>query len=327
MAHNLATTNGKTATAFYGEMPWHQLGTRLDAPATAAEAISAAGLDFGVELAELQTIDGIPVSQKRAVLRTDSSEVIGVVGTGYVPVQNRECFGFLDAIVSEGNLRYHTAGALGKGERIWLLAKLPTQIQVKGSDDMVDKFLLLSNTHDGSSALRVYFTPIRVVCQNTLTMAETRARGQGLAILHRGNLPSKIREAQRVLGLAEQFYDDAATKIDCLAGYYPSTEQLKTFFESLYPDPANSENRRAKNVREKLFGLFESGVGQDIPEVRGTAWAAFNSVTEYVDHWRSSRGSDSFDRASRRLESSWFGSGAKLKTRAWNLALEMTAAN
>lgn len=327
MAHNLATTNGRAAMAFYGETPWHELGTSLDAPATAAEAISAAGLDYEVELNGLETLDGIPVPQRRAVVRTDSNDVIGIVGNGYVPVQNRECFGFLDAVVAEGGIRYHTAGALGRGERIWLLAKLPDQIRIKDSDDVVDKFLLLSNTHDGSSALRVFFTPIRVVCQNTLSMAEVRSHGQGISILHRGDLTSKIREAQRVLGLAEQFYDDAGAKIDRLASFYPTSEQLKSFFEILYPDPVHSENRRAKNVREKLAGLFESGVGQDMPEVHGTAWAAFNAVTEYVDHLRSTRGADSLQRASRRLESSWFGSGAKLKARAWNLALGMTAAN
>ncbi len=323
MAHNLATTNGRTAMAFYGETPWHDLGTRLDEPATAAEAISAAGLDYDVELTSIITTDGIPVPQKRAVVRTDSSDVIGVVGNGYVPVQNRECFGFLDAIVAEGGLRYHTAGALGRGERIWLLAKLPEQIRVKNSVDVVDKFLLLSNTHDGTAALRVFFTPIRVVCQNTLNMAEVRGRSDGISILHRGDLVSKIREAQRVLGLAEQFYDDAAAKIDHLANVYPTSEQLKNFFESLYPDPILSENRRAKNVRDKLFNLFESGMGQDMPEVKHTAWAAFNAVTEYVDHLRPSRGRDDRERSGRRLDSAWFGSGAKLKARAWNLALTM----
>ena len=327
MAHNLAETNGRTAMAYYGEAPWHRLGTELASPATAADAIEAAGLGYDVELTGLETVDGIPVPQGRAVVRTDSNEVIGVVGNVYVPMQNRECFGFLDAIVAEGGLRYHTAGALGQGERIWLLAKLPDQIRVLNSEDVVDKFLLLSNTHDGSAALRVYFTPIRVVCQNTLNMAEARARGQGISILHKGDLASKIREAQRVLGLAERFYDDAAAKIDLLAGFHPSEEQLTTYFETLYPDPANSENRRAKNIRQKMLELFEKGIGQDMPEIRGTAWAAFNAVTEYVDHVRPTRGASEQVRDSKRLDSAWFGSGAKLKSQAWEIAVQLAAAN
>src|SRR5262245_16319483 len=151
-------------------------------------------------------------------------------------MQNRECFRFLDQVVAEGGLRYHTAGALGRGERVWLLAKLPGQVRVKNSDDIVDKFLLLSNSHDGSASLRVFFTPIRVVCQNTLNMAEARSNGQGISILHKGDLAGKIREAQQVLGLATRFYDDAEAKIDMLAGSYPSETQLQNYFKALYPD-------------------------------------------------------------------------------------------
>ena len=115
MAHNLATTNGTTAIAYYGESPWHGLGTRLENPATAAEAITAAGLDYEVRLASLVTGNGVPVPQRKAVVRSDSQQVLGVVGNSYVPIQNRECFGFLDAVVADGGLRYHTAGALGPG--------------------------------------------------------------------------------------------------------------------------------------------------------------------------------------------------------------------
>ena len=279
MTHELATTNGRTTLAYFGDVPWHGLGRKLDEPATAEAAIVAAGLDYEVQLTSLLTIDGIPVAQRKAVVRSDTDDVIGVVGNNYVPIQNRQCFGFLDAVVSEGRLKYHTAGALGLGERVWMLAKLPSQIRVKNGDDLVDKFLLLSNTHDGSSALRVFFTPIRVVCQNTLSRAQSEGRGQGIAILHRGDLPTKIREAQRVLGLAERFYDDAAEKIDFLARNYLSTEQLESYFAALYPDSPDSTNRRAANVRQRLTSLFENGVGQDQADIRHTAWAAYNAVT------------------------------------------------
>lgn len=321
MAHNLATTNGKTAMFYTGEeAPWHRLGTRLDEPATAREAIVAAGLDYEVELTSLETTDCKPVPQRKAVVRSDTEEVIGVVGNSYVPVQNREAFGYLDAVVADGGLRYHTAGALGKGERIWLLAKLPGHIRIKGGDDVVEKFLLLSNSHNASSALKVFFTPIRVVCQNTLSMAESTGRGQGVSILHKGNLTAKIQEAQRVLGLAERFYADAAERINFLANHYPASEQLRHYFKTLYPDPDSASNTRAKNIREKLTSLFDTGIGMDIPEIRHSSWAALNAVTEWVDHNRNST-----TRLSRRVESAWFGSGAKLKARAWELALGMAS--
>ncbi|WP_254511387.1 DUF932 domain-containing protein [Anatilimnocola floriformis] len=326
MAHNLATTNGNSAMMYTGEVPWHRLGTKLDQPATAREAIEAAGLNYRVDLKPLATTEGTSVPQRKGVVRADTGDVLGVVGNSYVPVQNYQAFGFLDAVVAECGLRYHTAGALGKGERIWLLAKLPSQIRVKGGDDVVDKFLLLSNTHDGTTALRVYFTPIRVVCQNTLNLAEGRGIGQGIAIMHKGDLHTKIQEAQRVLGLAERFYDDAQAKIEILAEHSPTADQLQSYFESIYPDPADADNSRARKVRENLTRLFESGIGLDMPDIRGTTWAAYNAVTEWVDHHRPTRSKNALDRASRRLDSSWFGSGAKVKAKAWNEALTLAMA-
>jgi phage/plasmid-like protein (TIGR03299 family) len=328
VAHNLSTVNGKTSFFYYGEAPWHGLGRQLDQPATAQEAIAAAGLDYEVQLTPIATFDGLTVEGRRAVVRYDNQTVLGVVSDRYVPVQNSHAFSFLDAVVADSGIRYHTAGALGKGEKIFLLAKLPESIRVKNSDDLVDKFLLLTNAHDGSAALRVFFTPIRVVCQNTLSMAERQGHGQGVSILHKGNLEGKILEAQRVLGLAQRFYDDAAHQIDRLASYYPSVTELGAYFKSLYPDPEEDKNNsRAVRTREELHRLFEEGVGHDMPEISRSAWTAYNAVTELVDHQRSGRGRDDQQRASSRLQSIWWGNGAKLKERAWNLALKMATSN
>lgn len=328
MPHDLATTDGRTAMFYTGEVPWHGLGTRLDAPATAEEAIVAAGLNYQVKMVPMRTDDGNPVIQRKAIIRADTNDVLGVVGNGYQPVQNSHCFGFLDAVVAEGSVRYHTAGALGKGEKIWLLAKLPGHIRVKNSDDLVDRFLLLSNAHDGSAALRVFFTPIRVVCQNTLTLAERRGNGQGVSILHKGDLTAKIREAQEVLGLAKRFYDDAQFKIDRMASTFVSEAQLSAYFKELYPDPeGGKDNSRAQNIRGELHRLFEQGIGHDAPAIKGTTWAAFNAVTEYVDHVRQGRGADAGVRASRKLDSIWFGTGARIKRQAWDMALELAGCN
>ena len=226
MAHELSTVNGRAGLIYVGEVPWHGLGSRLDAPATPPRRSTPPGLDLEVGLSPLATADGTPVPRKKAVVRRDNGEVIGVVGNGYVPVQNREAFGFLDAVAADGAVRYHTAGSLRRGERIWLLGKLPGQIRVRGSEDLTEKYLLLSNSHDGSSALRVFFTPIRVVCANTLAMADRGGKGEGIAIRHQGNLPAKIREAQEVLGLARRYYDDLGIRLDFLAGHQPTAAQL-----------------------------------------------------------------------------------------------------
>jgi len=251
MGHELSTVNGRVAMMFTGDTPWHGLGTKLNAPATAQETISAAGLNFDVTLSNMTTTDGILIPSRKAVVRTDTNAVLGVVGNSYVPVQNRQAFGFLDAIAAEGGIRYHTAGALRKGERIWLLGKLTGQIRVKGSDDLTEKFILLSNSHDGSSALRVFFTPIRVVCSNTLAMADRSGKGEGISIRHQGNLPAKVREAQEVLGLARRYYDDLESRIDFLAGHHPSATQLARYFRG----PLSRPCRRKQQPGQERAGF------------------------------------------------------------------------
>mgnify|MGYP003326864505 CR=1 FL=1 len=323
MAHELAMTNGRTAMMYSGEVPWHGLGTKLNEPATARVAIEAAGLDYLAELKAISTSDDVAIPNRKAVVRSDSGDVLGVVGNSYVPVQNYQAFGFLDAVVADGSLRYHTAGALGKGERVWMLAKLPDDIRVKGSDDITEKYLLLSNSHDGSSSLRVHFTPLRVVCSNTLAIAARNGRGQGVSIIHKGDLAAKVRQAHEVLGLANRFYVNVQEQIDRLARHYPSPRQLEEYFRQVYPDAPEGPSTRAKNIREEFLRLFEQGIGHDMPDIRHTTWTALNAVTEYVDHYRSTRGKTAHDRASNRLESAWFGSGARLKERAWELALTM----
>lgn len=327
MGHELNTVNGRTAMMYVGEVPWHALGTKLPAPATAREAIQAAHLDYDVTLAALATIGGIAVPNRKAVVRTDTDDVLGVVGNSYVPVQNRQAFAFLDAIVADGSLRYHTAGALRKGEKVWLLAKLPGQIRVRFSDDVSEKYLLLSNSHDGSSALRVFFTSIRCVCANTLAMADREGRGDGIAVRHQGDLTSKIRQAREVLGIAARYFDDLENQFDLLARHYPSYAQVSGYFKALYPDPEEGNPARSQNVRDELLRLFENGKGQDIPEIKLTSWAMFNALTEYVDHHRPTRAKSEFDRAANRLDSSWFGSGARLKERAFRLAIEAASSN
>ena len=159
MSHNLMIQNGEASMMYVGGVPWHGLGTALDKPATAEEAIQAARLDWTVKKLPLYASDGdnsllrLPVPDKYAVARENSLDVLGVVGSSYTTVQNREAFAFFDPIVGKQAAVYHTAGALGKGERVWILAKLPDSIRVVG-DDITDKFLLLTNSHDGTARCR-----------------------------------------------------------------------------------------------------------------------------------------------------------------------------
>ncbi len=145
--------------------------------------------------------------------------------------------------------------------------------------------------------------------------------------MHKGNLEAKIKEAQKILGFAHRYYDDAAQQINRLASHYPTGAEVAAYFREICPDPPEGKaNTRAENVRDELHRLFEGGLGHDIPEIKHSSWLAFNAVTEFVDHIRPSRGASDSDRASRRLDSIWFGSGARLKEKAWSLALEMAMA-
>lgn len=320
MAHNI------NSMMFTGERPWHGLGTEVQGEQTSAGAIKAAGLDWDVErrtafINLTQRADGFtPIIGKKAIVRKDTGHVFNVMGEGYTPVQNREAFGFFDDVVGTGGAIYHTAGALGAGERVWILAKLPGDIRINGTDDVTEKFLLLSNSHDGTSALRMFFTPVRVVCQNTLNIALSgRGKGEGISIRHTRGIMKNVTEAQRALGLAVKFYDDLGGHMNTLAQRPMDRVALRAYLLNLVPDNKEAErNTRTANIREAMEYNFHHGKGNQ----GKTLWDAVNAVTEYVDHDRSARG-QGLDKASNRLESQWFGSGASLKSHAWDLALDV----
>lgn len=324
MPHELAI-NHQTGQAahFYlrGEgTPWHGLGVAIDEAVTSRDAMRLAGQDFTVETLPLvaKTPGGteIPIADRFAQVRSDTGDVLGLVSDKYKTVQNWEAYQFLDSLVSDGEVRYHTAGALRGGRAVWMLAKLPQTIRVKDSEDRVEEFLLFSNSHDGSSAVRCLFTPIRVVCANTLSMALARGERAGWTFHHTGDLDRKIAEARAALGLAHRFFTGFGERVDLLAGYRPTRAQLDGYFRALYPDPKKGDSATARSHRSALYGLFERGRGNDMPQVQGTLWAAYNAVTEHVDH------EVGRDRRAR-LESAWWGDGAKLKSRALTLATDL----
>ncbi len=315
MGHNLNVANGKVSMMYVGEVPWHELGTKLDSPATAAEAIAAAGLAFTVEkmLLKTRTLD-LPVEGHYAMVRTDTHDVLGVVGGGYVPIQNRDAFTMFDALVGEGEAIYHTAGALGKGERIWILAKLPEYIRVNGND-IVEKFLLLTNSHDGSGAVRAKLTPIRVVCQNTLAIALSGFE-QEVRICHVGNAEEKLKKAHEILGLTNKLYAELDQVFNRLSDTKLTGTMLTDFVQSVFPlQPTTNTNGngRGTHVHDKVLQLVEEGEGAEL--ARGTLWGAYNAVTEYVDHCRIANATDSM-----RLKSMWFGSGERIKKKAFIVA-------
>ena len=306
--------------------PWHGIGTELDKPATAKEAIQAARLDYRVEKSERpvfcrdQSGNEIKVHDHYGIYRSDTKQSLGCVGKGYKIIQNESSFDFFDSVVGEGKAIYNTAGALGRGERIWILAKLPGKMIISKEDE-VEKYLLLTNSHDGKSSLRMYFTPIRVVCQNTLNASMQHAKG-GVSIRHTGNIEAKVEEAQRILGLATLFYSDFEIISNKMADTKLDKAGAEDFFNKIiFGEKEEADtSTRAQNQRDDLLGLFENGKGNRLPGVKHSVWAAYNAITEYADHHKTVRGEK--QDPSLRLNSIWFGSGASLKTKAYNQALE-----
>ena len=301
---------------YIGEIPWHKLGTRLDRPATAAEAIETAGLGFTVEKIPLRTeIHALPVPRCYATVRTDTLDVLGVVGSHYRPIQNRDAFSTFDALVGEGEAIYHTAGVLGKGERSWILAKLPDYIRVNG-DDIVEKFLLLSNSHDGSGAVRIKLTPIRVVCENTLTFALGGSEHE-VRIYHTARAEERLKKAHEILGLTNKLYTELEQIFNRMSEKELAAGMITDYVGKIFPDnPASNGNGHTHSVRERVLELAEAGQGAEM--VRGTLWGAYNAVTEFVDHCRQPKGT-----ASTRLRSIWFGTGERIKQEAFKRAVSM----
>jgi phage/plasmid-like protein (TIGR03299 family) len=324
MAHNLNIRNGKASMAYYGEEPWHGLGKKLEKPATAKEAIKAASLDWEVRKVPLSASYDrytIKIKDKFGVVRKDmigkdDCKVFGIVGSQYEPLQNREAFDFFDPIVGKNAAVYHTAGVLGDGERIWILAKLPDNIYVIG-DDISEKYLLLSNSHDGKSAVQIKFTPIRVVCQNTLTMA--LSDGQITRIIHTNNMHQCIKQADKILGIIRERYADIEASFKRMAQIKMHKERLSEYLSLVFPDPSDPENeRQVKQIKENRSlaeYFFDQGAGNRIKGVSGTLWAAYNGVTEFIDHRRTAR-----QTMDRRLNSIWFGDGYLTKVRAFTIA-------
>lgn len=327
MAHDLNIENGKASMMYVGQEPWHGLGTKLDKPATAVEAIKAARLDWKVVKQPLFAIGGsvaLPVPDKFAVVPQHKwgkadCPVFGIVGEDYTPLQNREAFAFFDDIVHQGEAIYHTAGSLGKGERIWILAKLPSDIQVV-DDDIANKFLLLSNSHDGTSSVQIKFTPIRVVCQNTLTMA--LSQGPIIRVVHGRDMHERLKNAEKALGLIHKRFDEIEKSFKGMAGVKIDKERVAEYVNLVFPEPRNPDNEtaweRVARARSGASRLFEKGKGNDKTGVAGTLWAAYNGVTEYVDHHPIKSIGE------RRLQSIWFGNGYYVKARAFKIAEEKT---
>ncbi len=327
MAHEIAVIAGKEAMAFTGEMPWHKLGTKVDAGMDVPAALEAANLNWEVNLRPMYYRQGknlVKVPARNVVIRDVDNMQLGTVGNDYTPVQNSEAFSILQPACEQFGVTIETAGALGIGDRVWMLAKLPDGNEVvKG--DKVDGYFLVVTGHNGWTSLTARPTPIRVVCANTLTLAQSM--GSDLVRLrHTVTEKERLSEVARmVTTIVEQLATTSKLYGKLAARHLTSDELFLYVSQVLGIDglPKDEVQPIIDRRRDTVLRLAKNGKGvQYAPD---SAWNAYNAFTEYVDHIRPTE-SDNARRIQQATQSAIFGTGAKLKSKALAVASSLVAA-
>jgi phage/plasmid-like protein (TIGR03299 family) len=335
MPHNIGSM------FYFGETPWHGQGKRLEGEANLEEAIVAGKLDWEVALIPIQTAESpsTGITRRKAVVRTDKKpgdprRVLGVVHPNFHLLQNREGLQIFDALMGNGRSVYHTGGYLGNGEVVWLLAHIPdNRITVRGGD-IVEPYLLFSNSHDGTRSVDIRLTTIRVVCQNTLNLALSKKNSPYvLKRSHNGAYTNLLGEAENYFRFLQSEIRNTENIFKALAAKEFPPQAFQGYLEKLLPLPAPPrslpnpspaverayEARRAniERMRHELASLYKYGHknGLEIKPAEPSLWGALNAVTAYVDHAQAFKG----DKYAHLM----FGKGDQLKQFAYSLALEM----
>lgn len=269
-------------TMFYTrEAPWHDLGTRVEEAPNSEEALKLSGLDWNVIQQPIMTENSVPIPGYKANIRDTDNRVLGVVSDRYRVVQNSEAFAFTDALLGEG-VKYETAGSLQDGRKIWLLAKLPDKYIIEG--EQIEPYLVFSSSHDGSGAIKVAMTPVRVVCQNTLNLALGSAK-RIWSTVHVGELAAKMDEAHSTLQLAEKYMTNLGGEFAKLAKIKLTDSKVMEYIEMLLPmdeDPTDIHRKNIKRIREDLkIRYFDA---PDLAHIGKNAYRFMCAVSDFATH-------------------------------------------
>jgi len=329
MSHELEIVNGQAQMAYSGDLPWHGLGVQVGDDLTPQEIMEAAGLDWSVERYPLTTDVGdqtITVPGKKALVRSSDNKVLDVVGDQWIPVQNADAFQFFDDYVKAGGMSMHTAGSLKDGRIIWGLAKVNETFSLFGGKDEVDSYLLLSNPHNYGRGVDVRFTPTRVVCNNTLSMALDGKASLGISLNHRQEFNvEKVKDALNAASQQMDTYHEAAqfmaTKrfnqdnlIEYFSRVFPKTtgRNKGMTFAELMADMKAGKNVLSRNASTALE-VIHTQPGAELGA--GTWWSAYNAVTYMTNHTLGVN-------ADTRLQSAWYGHNKNTNIEALGLAVE-----
>ena len=297
MGHMLEQYGDMASFASLREPAWHGLGTVLDEAVSTSKMLQVAHLaGWNVRLEELQ-LPGRSHRQHFATVRTNpfdgESDVLGVVGERYNVLQNEELFAFGDAILD--GAKWETAGSIKNGTVVFgsLRLERTTEIDPKGRNDLMNNYLLVHTSHDGSLAIQASITPVRVVCQNTLNMA-VGARGksakQSFRIRHTQTVGGKVAAAREALGLAHKYLDEFDRQAQEMIAKEISDKQFFDIITTAYPKPekdAKGSMTKWENKIDTLNDIYSSGT---VANIKGTAWGAYNTMTERLDWFRNPRG-------------------------------------
>ena len=332
MADNINIVDGKAAFASAKEVAWHGLGQVVDHAMTSKECIELAGLDYEVGLAPLYarvneangTFDSSLLDKNFATYRKDTNDIFGVVGSKYTVVQNIEAFDFFDGVVGEGSAIFQTAGALGIGETVFITAKLPDYIRIGNSDDVIEKYLLLTMSHDGSGAIQAMFTPVRVVCNNTLQSA-LRNNTNKISIRHTKSAQDTLKDAYKIMGMTNKLTDALSDKYTAMSKFRFDTNQTGKLIEQLYLSQEELADRqlgaslvdvvstKKNNVINDIIDYTYNNDTQKLVTTDGTLWGCYNGLTGYYQNVKTYKSDEA------KFKSNLLGTNKDIMQKALNL--------
>lgn len=261
--------------------PWHGLGTRVEESLTSQDALHYSGLDWQVKQEPLMTGTFKSVPGYVANVRSDNDRILGIVSDSYKVVQNEEAFAFTDALIGEG-VRYETAGSLDEGRKVWLLAKLPERYQLVGED--VDPYIVFTSSHDGSGAIRVAPTPIRVVCQNTLNLALNTAK-RSWSTTHTSNVHSRLDDARNTLLFADKYMKALQQEAERLSMQRVTDKMFYSLVDKLLPvDEDASEQTKSNNLKQRSDLIYRYFHAPDLVDLPKNGWRFINAVSDHATH-------------------------------------------
>lgn len=324
MAHELEFVNGEASMAYVGDVPWHGLGKRVPSDVSPEQMLKAANLDWEVTKRPMFFYDdnnGPVLTSTNALVRSTDNKLLTVVNDTWKPVQNREAFEFFNDFVVAGDMEMHTAGSLKGGKMVWALAQLKDKFELFGGD-LVEGFLLFSNPHEFGRSIDIRFTPTRVVCNNTMTMALSEKTKFAVKVNHRSTFNGD--QVKDMLGIASDRMVHYKEQAEFLGKRKFKNETIVEYFNRVFPslskDQVTSDDLNKFPISrqaEEAMQVLHTQPGAKFAE--GSWWQAFNTVTYMADHTLG-RSRDT------RLTSSWYGQNRLKKEKALELAIEYAEA-